>query len=132
MDKEISRMKEIRKVPEYLSVLRELKPVVDGLQNIKFDKAKAKYKAEHEKKLKQYYAARRKVLEIFPDGKYDSRLLEKEYTALERAHEETYAKFTAIRDEYRRIWNIQSCVNKGRVNAEQTNEKKKNQQKHER
>jgi len=132
MDKEISRMKEIRKVPEYLSVLSELKPVVDGLQKIKFDKAKAKYKAEHEKELKQYYAARRKILEIFPDGKYDSRLLEKEYTALEQAHAETYAKFTAIRDEYRRIWDIQSCVNKGHVNAEQTHEKKKNQQKQER
>lgn len=112
------------KVPGYLSILRDLKPVVDGLQKIKFDKAKAKYKAEHEKELKQYYAARRKVLEIFPDGKYDSRLLEKEYTALERAHEETYAKFTAIRDEYRRIWDIQSCVERGLGNTEQPHQKK--------
>ena len=124
MDKEISRMKEIRKVPEYLSILRELKPIADGLQKIKFDKAKAKYKAEHEKELKQYYAARRKVLEIFPDGKYDSGLLEKEYTALERAHEETYAKFTTIRDEYLRIWDIQSCVERGLGNTEQSHQKK--------
>jgi len=39
MDKETTRMKEIRKVPEYLSILRDLKPIVDGLQKIKFDKA---------------------------------------------------------------------------------------------
>ena len=67
-------MKEIRKVPEYLSVLRDLKPIVDGLQKIKFDKAKVKYKAEHEKELKQYYAVRRKLLEVCPDGKHDQRL----------------------------------------------------------
>lgn len=68
MDKEVARMKEIRKVPEYLSILRDLKPIVDGLQKIKFDKAKAKYKAEHEKELKHYYAVKRKLLEVCPDG----------------------------------------------------------------
>ncbi len=79
MDKETTRMKEIRKMPEYASILKELKPIVDGLQKIKFDKAKAKYKVEHEKELKQYYAVRRKLLEICPDGKYDPSLLDKEY-----------------------------------------------------
>lgn len=68
MDAETARMKEIRKVPEYLSGLRDLKPIVDGLQKIKFDKAKENYKAEHEKELKQYYAVRRKLLEVCPDG----------------------------------------------------------------
>ena len=102
MDKEFARMKEIRKVPEYLSTLRELKPIVDGLQKIKFDKAKAKYKAEYEKELKHYYAVRRKLLELCPDGKYDSKLLGKEYAALEQAHAETYAKFKAIREEYKK------------------------------
>lgn len=66
MDTETARMKEMRKMPEYVSALWELKPIVDGLQKIKFDKAKAKYKAEHEKELKRYYAARRKVLEMSP------------------------------------------------------------------
>ena len=124
-------MKEIRKVPEYLSTLRELKPIVDGLQKIKFDKAKAKYKAEHEKELKQYYAARRKFLELCPDGKYDGKLLDKEYAALEKAHAETYAKYKAIREEHRRIWEIQSCVEKG-CHAEQTRQKKDHRKKEER
>ena len=38
MDKEVACMKEIHKVPEYLYVLRDLKPIVDGLQKTKFDK----------------------------------------------------------------------------------------------
>ena len=132
MDKETTRMKEIRKVPEYLSTLRELKPIVDGLQKIKFDKAKAKYKVEHEKELKQYYAVRRKLLEVCPDGKYDQKLLDKEYAALEQAHAETYAKFKAIREEYQQIHHIQSCVNKGLGNAEQAQQKKDNRKQEER
>ena len=131
MDKEFARMKEIRKVPEHLSILRDLKPIVDGLQKIKFDKAKAKYKAEHEKELKRYYAVKRKLLEVCPDGKYDQRLLDKEYAALEQAHTETYAKYKAICEEHRRIWEIQSCVEKG-CNAEQTYQKKDHQKQEER
>ena len=132
MDKETTRMKEIRKMPEYASILKELKPIVDGLQKIKFDKAKAKYKAEHEQELKQYYAARRKVLEMFPDGKYDSRVLNKQYDELEQTHKETYEKFVAIRDEYQRIWHIQSCVERGLGNTEQTQHKKDKRKQEER
>ena len=130
MDAETARMKEIRKVPEYLSGLRDLKPIVDGLQKTKFDKAKEKYKAEHEKELKKYYAVRRKFLELCPDGKYDQKLLEKEYAALEKAHAETYAKYKAIREEHRRIWEIQSCVEKG-CYAEQIQHQKKDNRKQE-
>ena len=131
MDKEITRMKEIRKVPEHLSILKELKPIVDGLQKIKFDKAKAKYKAEHEKELKRYYAVKRKLLEVCPDGKYDQRLLDKEYAALEKAHAETYAKFKAIHEEHQKIYHIQSCVEKG-CHVEQTNQKKDHRKQEER
>ena len=132
MDTETSRMKGMRKMPEYVTTLQELKPIVDGLQKIKFDKAKAKYKAEHEKELKRYYAARRKVLEMFPDGKYDGRIVNKQYAELEQTHKETYAKFVAIRDEYQRIWHIHSCVNKGLGDTEQTQQKKDNRKQEER
>jgi len=132
MDTETARMKEMRKMPEYVATLQELKPIVDGLQKIKFDKAKTKYKAEHEKELNQYYAVRRKLLEVCPDGKYDGKLLDKEYAALETAHAETYAKFVAIREEYQRIWHIQSCVERGLGNTEQTQQKKDNRKQEER
>ena len=132
MDAETARMKEMRKMPEYVATLQELKPIVDGLQKIKFDKAKAKYKADHEKELKRYYAARRKVLDMFPDGKYDSRILDKQYDELEHTHKETYEKFVAIRDEYQRIWHIQSCVERGLGNTEQTRTKNDNRKQEER
>ena len=126
MDAETARMKEIRKMPEYASILRDLKPIIDGLQKIKFNKARAKYKAEHERELKQNYAVRRKLLEVCPDGKHDQKLLDKEYATLKKAHAETYANFKVIREEYQCIWKIQSCVERGLGNTEQTHEKKDN------
>jgi hypothetical protein len=56
-----------------------LKPVYDGLQKIKFEKPRAKYKAEHEAELKQFYAARRKLTGEFPDGKVDMKKLTEEW-----------------------------------------------------
>ena len=132
MDTETARMKEMRKMPEYVATLQELKPIVDGLQKIKFDKAKAKYKTEHEKELKRYYTARRKVLDMFPNGKYDSRVLNKQYDELDQTHKETYKKFVAIRGEYQQIHHIQSCVNKGLGNVEQAQQKKDNRKQEER
>ena len=132
MDKETARMKEIRKMSEYSAAFKALKPIVDELQKIKFTKAKEKYKAEHAAELRQYYAARRKILDEFPGGKYDSRVLDKEYAQLEQQHKDTYAKFVAIREEYQRIWHIQSHVNQGRGNAEQSQQKKDNRKQEER
>ena len=82
--------------------------------------------------MKQYYAVRRKLLEACPDGKYDPSLLDKEYTELEQAHTETYAKFKAIHGEYQQIYHIQSCVNKALGNTEQTHQKKDNRKQEER
>ena len=74
---------------------------------------------------------RRKLLELCPDGKYDQKHLDKEYAALEQAHAETYAKYKAIQEEHRRIWEIQSCVEKG-CHAEQTHQKKDHRKQEER
>ena len=70
-----------------------MKPVYDGLQKIKFEKPRAKYKAEHETELKQFYAARRKLTGEFPDGKVDMKKLSDEYDELEQAHNTTYGEF---------------------------------------
>ncbi len=131
MDEEITRMKEIRKMPEYSATFKRLKPVFDEMQKIKFDKAKEKYKAEHAAELRQFYAARRKILDVFPDGRYDSSLLDAKYKEVEATHAETLAKFKIIREENQRIWAIQSCVNKGRGNTEQTQQQKKKSQEQE-
>ncbi len=71
LDKQNARMKEIKRLYDYSATFQSLKPVYDGLQKIKFEKSRAKYKAEHADELKMFYTARRKLTEEFPDGKVD-------------------------------------------------------------
>ena len=61
LDSQTARMKEIRKLPDCLAAYHEMKPVYDGLQKIKFTRAKEKYKADHAAELKQFYEARRRL-----------------------------------------------------------------------
>ena len=119
LDSQTARMKEIRKLPDYLSIYRELKPVYDGLQKIKFTRSKEKYKSDHAAELKQFYEARRKLSAEFPDGKFDRQKLDAEYTRLEQEHEETYAQFKAIRADSQQLWKIKSYVDSARKNLEQ-------------
>ena len=86
LDEQTARMKAIKQLYDSSAAFQSLKPVYDGLQKIKFEKPRAKYKAEHEAELKQFYAARRKLTGEFPDGKVDMKKLTEEYDELEQAH----------------------------------------------
>ena len=119
LDTQTARMKEIRKLPDYLAIYHEMKPVYDGLQKIKFARAKEKYKADHASELKQFYEARRKLSTQFPDGKFDRQKLDAEYARLEHEHEETYAQFKSIRADSQQLWKIKSCVDSARKNLDQ-------------
>ena len=120
LDSQTSRMKEIRKLPDYLSIYREMKPVYDGLQKIKFIRAKETYKSDHAAELKQFYEARRKLSAEFPDGKFDRHALEEEYARLEQEHAETYAQFQSIRADSQQLWKIKSHVDSARKDIEQS------------
>ena len=130
LDSQTARMKEIRKLPDYLSIYRQFKPVYDGLQKIKFTRSKEKYKADHAAELKQYYEARRKLSAQFPDGKFDRHALEEEYAKLEQEHEETYAQFKSIREDSQQLWKIKSHIDFVRKDIEQT-QKQNHQQEQE-
>ena len=119
MDIQTARMKEIRKLPDYLATYHEMKPVYDGLQKIKFTRAKETYKADHVAELKQFYQARRKLSAEFPGGKFDQHKLDAEYAKLEQEHEETYAQFQSIRADSQQLWKLKSHVDSARKNQEQ-------------
>ena len=120
LDSQTARMKEIRKLPDYLATYHEMKPVYDGLQKIKFTRSKEKYKADHAAELKQFYEARRKLSAEFPDGKFDRHALEEEYARLEQEHAETYAQFKSIRADSQQLWKIKSHVDSARKDIEQS------------
>jgi len=112
LDEQTARMKAIKRLYDSSAAFQRLKSVYDGLQKIKFEKPRAKYKAEHEAELIQFYAARRKLTGEFPDGKVDMKKLSDEYDELEQAHETTYGEFMAVRDDLHRLWKVKSCVDR--------------------
>ena len=122
LDGQTARMKAIRQLYDSSATFRSLKPIYDGLQKIKFEKPRAKYKAEHTDELKMFYAARRKLTEEFPDGKVDMKKLSAEYDALEQAHETTYGEFKTVRDDLHRLWKVKSCVDTAARFNERTEE----------
>ena len=122
LDEQTARMKAIKQLYDSSAAFQSLKPVYDGLQKIKFEKPRAKYKAEHEAELKQFYAARRKLTGEFPDGKVDMKKLTEEYDELEQAHETTYGEFKTVRDDLHRLWKVKSCVDTAARFNERTEE----------
>jgi hypothetical protein len=118
LDSQTAEMKTLRKLPEYFVDYKRLKPVFDGLQKIKFTKAKEKYKADHAADLKRFYEARRIISQKFPNGKFDRKALEAEYAALEQQHDATYSQFKAIRAESQTLWKIKSHIDTARKNIE--------------
>lgn len=118
LDTQTADMKILRKIPEHFETYKQLKPVFDGLQKIKFTKAREKYKAEHSHDLKRFYETRRVITQKFPDGKFDRKALESEYAELERQHDSTYAEFKAIRADSQILWKIKSHIDTARKNIE--------------
>ena len=116
LDTQTAEMKMLQKIPEYFEDYRRLKPVFDGLQKIKFTKAKEKYKAEHKAELNQFYAANRLLTKYFPDGKYNSKAIQTRYAELEQQHNADYAAFKNLREEMQMLWKITSHIDTARKN----------------
>lgn len=128
LDSQTARMKEIRSLFEYADTYKRLKPVFDGLQKIKFEKPRARYKAEHADELKMFYTARRKLSEEFADGKIEMKKLSAEYDALEQSHDTTYAEFKTVRDDLQRLWRVKSNIDTAaRFNERAEEQKLQNQ-----
>ena len=123
LDAQTAELKDLKKLPECWSTYKQLKSVADGLRDLKFTKAKEKYKKEHASELKQFYAANRLLSKYCPDGKYDSKAIASRYAALEEEHDSTYADFKEIREETRMLWRIRSHIDAAMKNQTHTKEK---------
>ena len=121
LDDQTTEMKNLRKLPESWKTYKRLKPVADGVRNIKFTKAREKYKVEHNAELNQFYAANRLLTKYFPDGKYNRKVIETRYAELEKEHDATYADFKDLREETQMLWRIKSHIDAALKTREKEN-----------
>ena len=121
LDAQTAEMKELQKLPDAWDTYKRLKSVADGLRNIKFTKAKEKYKAEHKAELNQFYAANRLLTTYFSDGKYNSKAIQSRYAELEQQHNADYAAFKDLREETQLLWRIKSHIDAALKTKEKEN-----------
>ena len=121
LDSQTAEMKDLQKLPEAWDTYKQLKSVADGLRNIKFTKAKEKYKTEHKAELNQFYAANRLLTEYCPDGKYNSKAIQARYAELEQQHDADYAAFKDFREETQMLWRIKSHIDAALKTREKEN-----------
>ena len=116
LDNQTAEMKDLQKLPECWATYKRLKSIADNLRSIKFTKAKEKYKAEHKSELNQFYAANRLLTKYFPDGKYNSKAIQRWYAEMEQQHNADYAVFKDLREETQMLWKIKSHIDTARKN----------------
>lgn len=104
------RLKELRKLLGYADTIAELRPVYGEYCNIRFEKAKAKIKAEHEPELRKYFSARRELEKAFPAGSFDRSALEQELVQLETEYAETYARFRELKADSDQLWKLKKIL----------------------
>ena len=122
LDNQTAEMKDLQKLPECWATYKRLKSIADNLRGIKFTKAKEKYKAEHKSELNQFYAASRLLTKYFPDGKYNSKAIQRWYAEMEQQHNADYAVFKDLREETQMLWKIKSHIDTARKELVHTQE----------
>lgn len=104
------RLKELRKLKAHSDTINQLRPIYGEYRNIRFDKQKAKFKAEHEPELRKYFAARRELEKVFPDGSFDRPALEQELSRLESEYDEAYAQFRELKSGSDQMWKLKKIL----------------------
>ena len=104
------RLKESRKLLGYADTVAKLRPICGEYRNIRFDKQKAKYKAEHKPELRKYFAARWELEKAFPEGSFDRSELEQELAQQESEYDEAYAQFRELKSGSDQMWKLKRIL----------------------
>ena len=106
-----SRSKEITDLLSFAEMNAETKSVFDQLNGIKFKKRREKFKAEHENELRRFYLARRKLKDHFTeDGKLPISAWRRELAELEQTVSGIKAEHSPLREEWKKLSQIKTCV----------------------
>ena len=120
MNSKQTRMKELQALLEQAGRYRELKPIHDQMNAIHRQGQREKFKAAHEGELRQFYMARRKLKDHFtPEGRLPLTKWKTEYGKLQQAYQEAYAKYTPIREDLMKLYQVKSVVDSASRQQEQ-------------
>ena len=111
MKAKVSRVRELRDLLSADKAYRELKPLFDEQNAIKWKGKRKKCKEEHDRELRQFYAVRRILKEHSdPNGKYSTAAWIQEIVTLEHQRQAEYARYKELDENFKQLMNVRYCV----------------------
>ena len=130
MKAKANRIKELKDLLRYAESYRQLKPLFDEMNAIKWKSKKAKFKEAHEQELRLFYVAQRKLKAASDaEGRYSESAWKQEIAKLERERQTEYERFKALRENLMELLKVKHCVDVAayQQEAEQRRQQEENQ-----
>ena len=115
-----ARMKELAQLVRYAEDDKRLKPLIDEMNAIRWPKKREAFRQEHEREIRLYYLAHRKLREHADGKKIPLSDWRKELATWQTEHDAEYEKLKADREEFRKLHRI-----KGRLESALTPERER-------
>ena len=89
----------------------ETKPIYDEWKGIKWKGKREKFEAEHERDLKTFHMARRKLEKHFSSaGKIPVQAWRQELASLQQKYQAAYERYKPMRDDLMKLLRVKNCV----------------------
>ena len=106
-----ARKKELEDLLHYADLYRETKPIYDELRGIKWKGKREKFEAEHERDLKMFRMARRKLEKHFsPADKIPVQAWRQELALLQQQYQAEYERYKPMREDLMELLRVKNCV----------------------
>ena len=116
-----ARKKELENLLHYADLYRETKPIYDEWKGIKWKGKKEKFEVEHERDLKTFHMARRKLEKHFsPAGKIPAQAWRQELALLQQQYQAEYERYKPMREDLMKLLRVKNCVDTVLRQQEQT------------
>ena len=120
-----ARKKELEDLLHYADIYRETKPIYDELKGIKWKGRREKFETEHERDLKMFHLAYRKLEKHrTPAGKIPVQAWRQEITVIQEKYRTEYERYKPMRDDLMKLLRVKNCIDTVLRQQQQTQEKK--------
>jgi len=121
-----ARKKELEELLHYVDLYREGKPIYDKLQGIRWKGRRKEFELEHERELKVFHMARRKLEQYrTPAGKIPAQAWRREVAEIQQQYQAEYERYKPLREDLIKLLQIKNCVDTALRQQEQSQVKRR-------
>ncbi len=103
-----TRMMELAQLLRYAEDDKRLRPLIDKMNAIRWPKKREAFRQEHEREIKLFYVANRKLREHADGNKLPLQEWRQELDALKAEHDAEYEELKADREEFKKLHGVQT------------------------